>query len=367
MKYKNADNTGEEGDPYRVELKYNSGTYYVPVPDAAFECEELAELIQRIQRLEETEGDSTERIKLERRRTFYPKIVEGGSVEDKPEPKLDKDPPNYIRVDLSDNGERSYSLSKNPNSEEFRYALTCPSECLTFYKSPLTDLDKGDDVMLEVNRRGDQLGTKKNHLRVYSVDDYFRYRFLEWKKIGSNSVPRVFPVLGGIFSKYIDRPVDCSGPFVGDKFQLVAFDAHHPVFTEQSEREFNEHTVPSSDLFFKICRNGDLPQKKVENIEIWWDPRNGKKKNHDPSIKLFETENCAETSVILPKQGYFLVKSTTRDGTLKTWLSRSSLERVQESKGWERRVGDGWYGFFPEDRDDEDGVRLYVPAKTMSE
>lgn len=349
-------------DPSGVKLKKND-TYYLPLPEKAFECEELAEIVEKITRLEE-EKDSNYHEDWVRKNTFYPRIVRGGSEEDRPAPKLDKEPPDYIRVDLSDNGGTSYKLRQNPSSDGSEYAITCPAEFLTDCSSPLSDLEKKDKVMMEVNLKGDRLGTKENHLRIYTKDDYFGYRHEEWCKTGKNPVPRDLSFLAGILSWFFDRTPDLSGQYEGDRFRFVVFDAHHPVFRKQAE--FHEYSVPSSDLFFQVKERGQLPRQKAD-IEIGWDPsdRDEDGSGHDASIKLYEEENCTETSVILPKQGYFLVKSTTQYGTLKTWLGRSSSERGQESKDWERRVGDGWYGFFPEDHDNEEGFRLYVPAKTM--
>lgn len=201
---------------------------------------------------------------------------------------------------------------------------------------------------------------KSTAIRVYRKEDYV---FRNQKLVKNNRSP-FFRFILALFGLEGSKTPDLSGQYDGDRFRLVVFDAHHSVFREQSD--LLEHNVPPSDLFFQVKESGRLPRHKAD-IEIWWDPsdRDEDGSGLDASIKLYEEKNCTETSVILPKQGYFLVKSTTRDGWLKTWLGRSSSNRGQESKGWERRVSDGWYGFFPEDRDDEDGFRLYVPAKTM--
>jgi hypothetical protein len=347
-------------DPTVVRLKKNDSHLFL-LPEEMFKAGKLAEIVEDLNQLEKEE-DPLYHEEWVRKNVFYPRIIEGGSEEDRPEPTLDKEPPDYIRVDFSDNGATPYDLRINSYSDKSEYIITCPSDFLTESSSPLSDVGLDDSVIMELNLKGDRLGTEEDHLRIYTREDYFRYRHEEWCRTGSNPVPREFPVIGGIVSWFLDRTPDLSGPYEGERFQFVVFDAHHSVFREQSD--LLEHNVPSSDLFFQVKESGRLPRHKAD-IEIWWDPRGGDESGFDASIKLYDEENCTETSVILPKQGYFLVKSYTQDGMLETWLGRSSSERFQESRGWERKVGNGWYGFFPEDQDNEEGFRLYVPAKTM--
>ncbi|MFC4550218.1 MULTISPECIES: hypothetical protein [Halorussus] len=215
------------------------------------------------------------------------------------------------------------------------------------------DVESGSELVVEVSK-------ESTAIRVYRKEDYV---FRNQKLVKNNRSPffRFIPALLGLEGNEIP---DLSGRYDGDLFQFVLFDAHHPVFRRQSEKQFQENDIPSSDLFFQVKENGQLPRQNAD-LEVWWDPSGGDETGFDPSIKLYDAENCTETSVILPKQGYFLVKSTTQHGTLETWLARSSSERFQQSKGWERRVGESWYGFFPENSDGENGFRLYVPAKTM--
>lgn len=354
VKYKDSDKKEENSlDPIRVELKQND-RYYFPVPEAAFECEELAKIREKVRQLEE-EGESGQ-ADLVRKNTFYPRIVEGDS---------ENNEPGYIRVDLSDNGESPLKLRKNPNSKEFEYAITCPSEVRTYYRSPLTELEKGDEVMMEIHLEGDQFGTKEDHLRIYALEDYYGYRHQKWMDTEQTTTPRVFPFATGILSWFFDRTPDLSGRYDGDRFRLISFDAQHPVFRRRSDRRFLEDSVPSSDLVFELKENGRLPRKEADKIEIWWDPRDRDKDPDgvDPSILIHEVEECTETSVILPKRGYFLIKSTTSHGTLKTWLDYSSVDRFQFGPDPERTVGDGWHGFFPENSDNEDGFTLYIPTK----
>lgn len=302
-------------------------------------------------------------------RVFLPKEIEQLDLEKGNYVDIEKKPgredgPDYLKAEKVPPGEVDPDVHYKISFYGSRHYLTIPAD----WKDDFIKHEGKEQLEVEIN-----LAQGPDHLRIYRLPDYYEKRrpyLLDEGFDIERGEPIILPftttssLAADTTTKEDAGAEEIDLTFeedhAGQKFRLILYDAHHPIFREASKRPVTESYQPSISLLQEAVEKNKLPQYPAQELRIEWVEQPTAESSHQ--IYSRSEKPIQELNVVLSEIGLYTIYTETGMGEMSAWLRYS-----ENDSGRMRYVGEGWGGTCLTIPENTEHFIAYIPCQTITE